>query len=50
MQTQIGHIQFNIDGTNIAFYRELLAFLGWQTIYDGPTENRFSLDNVNNVI
>lgn len=35
MQTQISHIQFNVQPGNIAFYRELFAFLGWQTIYDG---------------
>ena len=38
MQTHIGHLQFTVNGANIAFYRELMAFLGWQTIYDGPVE------------
>ena len=34
MQTQIGHIQFNVNPANLPFYRELMAFLGWQAIYD----------------
>ena len=35
MQTNIGHIQFNIRQANLPFYKEILAFLGWQTLYDG---------------
>ena len=35
MQTQLGHIQFNVRPENISFYRDLMAFLGWSTIYDG---------------
>lgn len=34
MQTHIGHIQFNVRQTNLPFYRDLMAFLGWQTLYD----------------
>jgi catechol 2,3-dioxygenase-like lactoylglutathione lyase family enzyme len=34
MQTFIGHIQFNVDAANLAFYRSLMAFLGWQAVYD----------------
>lgn len=34
MQTHLAHIQFNIRPANVPFYRDLLAFLGWQTIYD----------------
>ena len=34
-QTSIGHIQFNVQPENIAYYRDLLGFLGWQTLYDG---------------
>lgn len=34
MQTRIGHIQFNIRAANLSFYKDLMAFLGWQTIYD----------------
>jgi catechol 2,3-dioxygenase-like lactoylglutathione lyase family enzyme len=36
MQTYIGHIQFNIHSANLAFYKDLATFLGWQTIYDDP--------------
>lgn len=35
MQTTISHIQFNVRPENVPFYRDLMAFLGWQTIYDG---------------
>jgi len=35
MQTHLGHIQFNVEPANVPFYRDLLSFLGWQTIYDG---------------
>lgn len=34
MQTDLNHLQFNVDPANLSFYRELLGFLGWQTIYD----------------
>lgn len=34
-QTSIGHIQFNVQPENTAYYRDLFNFLGWQTIYDG---------------
>jgi catechol 2,3-dioxygenase-like lactoylglutathione lyase family enzyme len=34
MQTDLGHIQFNINPENVAFYRDLMAFLGWQPLYD----------------
>lgn len=36
MQTYIGHIQFNIQPTNAPFYKDLMSFLGWQILYDGP--------------
>lgn len=35
MQTRISHMQFNVRPANLPFYRDLLAFLGWQTIFDG---------------
>ena len=35
MNTHVGHVQFNIQPGNVGFYRDLFAFLGWQTIYDG---------------
>ena len=34
MQTHLAHIQFNVRPANLPFYRDLLAFLGWQAIYD----------------
>jgi catechol 2,3-dioxygenase-like lactoylglutathione lyase family enzyme len=34
MQSHIGHIQFNVEPTNLPFYRELAAILGWQTLHD----------------
>ena len=34
-QSSIGHIQFNVQPENIAYYRDLLGFLGWQVLYDG---------------
>ena len=35
MRTHLAHIQFNVRPANLPFYRDLLAFLGWQTLYDG---------------
>jgi catechol 2,3-dioxygenase-like lactoylglutathione lyase family enzyme len=35
MQTHLAHIQFNVEPANIAFYKDLLTFLGWQVIYEG---------------
>jgi catechol 2,3-dioxygenase-like lactoylglutathione lyase family enzyme len=35
VQTFLGHIQFNINADNVSFYRDLMGFLGWQTLYDG---------------
>ena len=35
MRTQFGHIQVNVQPENLPFYRDLMAFVGWQTIYDG---------------
>lgn len=35
MQTQLGHILFNVRPVNLPFYKDLMTFLGWQTIYDG---------------
>lgn len=33
MKSNIGHIQFNIASTNQSFYKDLLGFLGWTSIY-----------------
>lgn len=35
MKSYFYHIQFNIDYKNIQFYKELMAFLGWNTLYEG---------------
>jgi catechol 2,3-dioxygenase-like lactoylglutathione lyase family enzyme len=34
MQTQLGHILFSVRPTNMRFYRDLLTFLGWNSLYD----------------
>jgi catechol 2,3-dioxygenase-like lactoylglutathione lyase family enzyme len=34
MQATIGHVQFNVRQSSLPFYRDLMAFLGWQTLYD----------------
>jgi len=34
MQSRLGHLVFGVQPANMSFYRELLAFLGWQTLYD----------------
>ncbi len=36
MRTHLAHIQFNVQPANVPFYKDLMAFLGWQTIYDDP--------------
>lgn len=38
MQSRIGHLVFNVQAGNLPFYRDLFAFLGWNTLYDGPAE------------
>ena len=35
MRTELAHLQFNVAPANIAYYRDLLAFLGWQPLADG---------------
>ena len=35
MQTHLGHILFNVRPDNMPFYKDLMAFLGWQTLYEG---------------
>jgi catechol 2,3-dioxygenase-like lactoylglutathione lyase family enzyme len=34
VQSSIGHMQFNVQPENLAYYRDLLSFLGWQVLYD----------------
>ncbi|MBA3944754.1 MAG: VOC family protein [Herpetosiphonaceae bacterium] len=33
MQPLLSHIQFNVEPANLAFYKDLLTFLGWSVIY-----------------
>lgn len=33
MQSKLGHIQFNIQPTNVSFYKDLFAAMNWKTIY-----------------
>ena len=32
MHTGLAHIQLNVSAANLAFYKDLFGFLGWQTI------------------
>jgi len=32
LQTNLAHIQFNVQPANVPFYKDLMAFLGWETI------------------
>jgi catechol 2,3-dioxygenase-like lactoylglutathione lyase family enzyme len=34
VQTKLAHIQFNVRPENLPFYKDLMAFLGWQSLYD----------------
>ena len=34
MDTHLNHIQVNVDGGNLGFYRDLMTFLGWKAVYD----------------
>lgn len=32
MQSSLGHLQINVQPSNLGFYKDLFAFLGWQSI------------------
>jgi catechol 2,3-dioxygenase-like lactoylglutathione lyase family enzyme len=34
VQTKLSHIQFNVRAENLPFYKDLMAFLGWRSLYD----------------
>lgn len=34
MQTRFGHLQINVRAENLPFYRDLMGFLGWNTLLD----------------
>lgn len=36
IQARFGHIQFNIQPQNMAFYKDLFAFIGWPTLEEDP--------------
>lgn len=33
VDTRLYHLQINVRSENLSFYRDLLGFLGWQTLY-----------------
>jgi catechol 2,3-dioxygenase-like lactoylglutathione lyase family enzyme len=35
VQTAFKHMQINVRPENLSFYRDLMAFLGWNSIYEG---------------
>ncbi|MGE0600702.1 MAG: VOC family protein [Dehalococcoidia bacterium] len=35
MKSHLGHVELKIDVANTPFYKDLLAFLGWKTLYEG---------------
>ncbi|MGE3073965.1 MAG: VOC family protein [Dehalococcoidia bacterium] len=35
MKSHLGHVELKIDQANTPFYKELLGFLGWNTLYEG---------------
>ena len=43
IKSDIGHIVFNINPLNMAFYKDLFQFLGWALWYDDP--NMLGLGN-----
>ncbi|MDQ6832372.1 MAG: VOC family protein [Chloroflexota bacterium] len=41
MKSHFGHSQINVGQENLSFYRDLVGFLGWETILDGGAEGGF---------
>jgi hypothetical protein len=35
MKSHLAHLEVKIDGANTPFYKDLFAFLGWGTLYEG---------------
>lgn len=35
MKTHLGHLQFCVSPDNLAFYKDLMPFLGWDLVYEG---------------
>lgn len=36
MQSKLGHVVFGVRAENMPFYKDMLSFLGWRTVYDVP--------------
>jgi catechol 2,3-dioxygenase-like lactoylglutathione lyase family enzyme len=36
MQSNLGHLVFSVQPANMPFYKNLMTFLGWSTLYDSP--------------
>jgi len=47
MHTHLTHMQFNVQPENMAFYSQLLAFVGWQPLYE--TEGMLGVADKNGV-
>lgn len=45
INSQVGHIMFNIDLQNLAFYKDIFVFLGWTVLRDQP--NKFGAGDKN---
>ena len=45
MQSHLGHLVFGVQPANMSFYKDLLTFMGWNTIYDSPDMCGFSDKN-----
>src|SRR4051794_28615436 len=41
MRSHFAQIPFNVRAENLPFYRDLVGFLGWETILDGGVEGGF---------
>lgn len=46
MQTRAAHIQLNIDGGNMPFYKSLFEFLGWKPLWEEEGVLGLGDDNV----
>ena len=47
VQTQLSHMQVNVDPANLAFYTDLMGYLGWQTLHED--EGMVGLGDANKV-
>ena len=34
MNSKLGHIEININTTNLPFYKDLFGFLGWKVLHE----------------